>query len=184
MIAATNRDLEAAVESGTFRRDLFYRLNVFPVRMPSLRERVEDIPLLVEYLTARYAAKAGKKIKNIEKKTLELLQVYHWPGNVRELQNVLERAVILCESNTLWVDESWLQRECSRPSAAVKSVATESLGRLDVEREKEIIESALVESRGRIAGAAGAATKLGVPRSTLESRIRALGINKHRFKAA
>ena len=184
VIAATNRDLEAAVESGTFRRDLFYRLNVFPVRMPSLRERVEDIPLLVEYLTARYAAKAGKKIKNIEKKTLELLQVYHWPGNVRELQNVLERAVILCESNTLWVDESWLQRECSRPSAAVKSVATESLGRLDVEREKEIIESALVESRGRIAGAAGAATKLGVPRSTLESRIRALGINKHRFKAA
>ncbi len=177
VISATNRDLLAAADAGTFRRDLFYRLNVFPVHMPSLRERAEDIPPLVEYLTERYAGKAGKKIRNIEKKTLELLQAYHWPGNVRELQNVVERAVILCEGETFSVDETWLQRESPRrPEHAVPLASL-------VAQEKEMIESALTQSRGRVSGASGAAARLGIPRSTLESRIRSLNIDKHRFKS-
>ncbi len=178
VLAATNRDLQAAVEDGTFRRDLFYRLNVFPIHVPPLRDRVEDIPLLVEYLTDRYASKAGKKIRSVKKKTMELFQVYDWPGNIRELQNVVERAVILCDSDTLAVDETWLQHESPRPG-----VATRGLGRLDVNQEKEMIESALTESRGRVSGPVGAAAKLGIPRSTLESRIKSLQINKHRFKS-
>jgi transcriptional regulator with GAF, ATPase, and Fis domain len=184
VIAATNRDLQAAVDAGTFRRDLFYRLNVFPIRMPSLRERPEDIPLLVEYLTERYASKAGKKIRSVKRRTLELLQTYDWPGNVRELQNVVERAVILSEGDTLSVDESWLQRECHGATVSRASEAPKGLARPDADREQEIIELALAESRGRISGPTGAAAKLGIPRSTLESRIRSLGINKHRFKAA
>jgi formate hydrogenlyase transcriptional activator len=184
VLAATNRDLHAAVNAGTFRQDLFYRLNVFPIRLPSLRERAEDIPLLVEYLTERYASRAGKKIRSVKRQTLELLQAYDWPGNIRELQNVVERAVILCEDDTLSVDESWLQRECPPPSVNRANEATKGLVRLDADREKEIVESALAESRGRISGPAGAAAKLGIPRSTLESRIQSLGINKHRFKAA
>jgi len=184
VLTATNRDLQAAVDAGTFRQDLFYRLNVFPIRMPPLRERVEDIPLLVEYLSERYASKAGKQIRSIKKGTLELLQAYDWPGNIRELQNVVERAVILCDGDTLSIDESWLRREGPRPSVFIKSAVTERLGRLDADREKEVIESVLAESRGRISGPAGAAAKLGIPRSTLESRIRSLGINKHRFRAA
>ncbi len=184
VLASTNRDLQAAVNAGTFRQDLFYRLNVFPIRVPPLRERVEDIPLLVEYLTERYASKAGKKIRSIKKRTLELFQAYDWPGNIRELQNVVERAVILCDGDTLSIDEIWLRRECPGPSAEVTGAAIPGLKRLDIDREKEIIESALAETRGRISGPAGAAAKLGVPRSTLESRIRTLGINKHRFRAA
>jgi formate hydrogenlyase transcriptional activator len=178
VVAATNRDLQAAVETGTFRRDLFYRLNVFPIHVPPLRDRIDDIPLLVEYLTQRYAGKAGKKIKSVKKKTLELLQAYDWPGNIRELQNVVERAVILCDGDTLVVDETWLQRESPPPSGASRG-----LGRLDANQEKKMIESALAESRGCVSGPEGAAAKLGIPRSTLESRIRTLGINKHRFKS-
>ena len=178
VIAATNRDLEAAVEAGSFRRDLFYRLNVFPIRMPSLRERVEDIPLLVAYLAQRYASKMGKKINGIDKRTLELFQTYHWPGNVRELQNVVERAVILCEGATFAVDENWLPRTSPRP--APSGVALASLA----DREKEMIENALTQSRGRVSGPLGAAARLGIPRSTLESRIKSLNINKHRFRSA
>ena len=178
VLAATNRDLHAAVEAGTFRRDLFYRLNVFPIHVPPLRDRIDDIPLLVEYLTERYASKVGKKIKSVKKKTLELFQAYDWPGNIRELQNVVERAVILCDGDTLAVDESWLQRESPRPG-----VASRGLGRLDVIQEKEMIETALTDSGGRVSGPRGAAAKLGIPRSTLESRIRSLQINKHRFKS-
>jgi formate hydrogenlyase transcriptional activator len=178
VLAATNRDLHAAVEAGTFRRDLFYRVNVFPIHMPPLRERVDDIPLLLEYLTERYASKAGKKIKSFKKRTLELFQEYDWPGNIRELQNVVERAVILCDGDTLEVDETWLQRESPKPS-----VAMQGLSRPDVNREKEMIESALTQSQGRVSGPLGAAAKLGIPRSTLESRIRTLRINKHRFKS-
>jgi len=178
VLAATNRDLHAAVEAGTFRRDLFYRLNVFPIHVPPLRDRVDDIPLLVEYLTERYASKAGKKIRSVKKKTLELFQAYDWPGNIRELQNVVERAVILCDGDTLAVDESWLQRESPRPG-----VASRGLGRLDVIQEKEMIETALTDSGGRVSGPRGAAAILGIPRSTLESRIRSLQINKHRFKS-
>ena len=179
VVAATNRDLHAAVEAGAFRRDLFYRLNVFPIHVPPLRERIDDIPLLVEYLTERYASKAGKKIKSVKKRTMEQFQAYDWPGNIRELQNVVERAVILCEGDTLVVDETWLQRESPTPNGAPRG-----LGRVDVNSEKKMIESALKESRGCVSGPDGAAAKLGIPRSTLESRIRSLGINKHRFKSA
>ena len=175
--SATNRDLKAAVAAGTFRQDLFYRLNVFPIQMPSLRERADDIPLLVEYLIERYGKQAGKKIRNIGKKTLELFQSYDWPGNIRELQNVIERAVVLCDGETFTVDETWLKREGRRAGPAVPFVATL------VEREKEIIESALAQCHGQVAGPTGAAAKLGIPRQTLESKIKNLGIDKRRFRA-
>src|SRR5215472_13618233 len=178
IIAATNRDLQAAIDAGTFRRDLFYRLNVFPIDVPPLRDRKEDIPLLVEYLTERYASKAGKKIKNIEKRTLELLNAYQWPGNIRELQNVIERAVILCDGDTLSIDEVWLRHATGR-----QSEARNGLARLGSDREKVLIESALRESKGRVAGSAGAAAILGIPRSTLETKIRTLGIDKYLFKS-
>jgi formate hydrogenlyase transcriptional activator len=176
VLAATNRDLKAAVSGGNFREDLFYRLNVFPIQMPSLRERVDDIPLLVEYFIERYAKKAGKKIRNIRKQTLELFQAYEWPGNIRELQNVIERAVILCETETFSVDETWLKREGQRSGPAAPFVASLA------EREKEIIETALAACQGRISGPTGAAAKLGIPRQTLESKIKTLGINKYRYK--
>jgi formate hydrogenlyase transcriptional activator len=178
VVAATNRDLKPAVDAGTFRLDLFYRLNVFPVHVPSLRERTDDIPLLAKYFIDRAASSAGKKIRNVEKKTLDLLQAYHWPGNIRELQNVIERAVILCDRDTLCVDESCLQPEPT--GIPEKSVAlTQAL----LSRERQMIEAALEESRGRIFGPSGAAVKLGIPRSTLESRIKSLHINKFRFRA-
>ena len=178
VLAATNRDLKALVNAGTFREDLFYRLNVFPIQLPSLRERADDIPLLVEYLIERYAKKSGKKIRNIRKKTLELFQAYDWPGNIRELQNVIERAVILCEGDTFSVDETWLRRESHQANgSSVPFVATL------VESEKEMIETALAACHGRIAGPLGAASKLGIPRQTLESKIKNLGIDKHRFRA-
>jgi formate hydrogenlyase transcriptional activator len=177
VLAATNRDLTTAVAAGTFRQDLFYRLNVFPIRMPSLRERKDDIRLLVEYFIERYGKTAGKKFRNINKKTLELFQAYDWPGNIRELQNVIERAVILCDGDTFSVDESWLKRESLQVSGPGVPFAGTLLG-----REKEMIEAALAESRGRIAGPVGAAAKLGVPRQTLKSKIKRLGIDKLRFK--
>jgi formate hydrogenlyase transcriptional activator len=179
VVAATNRDLRTAVEAGKFRQDLFYRLNVFPIHVPPLRERVDDIPLLLEYLTERYANKVGKRIGSVKKKTMDLFQAYDWPGNIRELQNVVERAVILCDGETLEVDEAWLRRES--PEVAV---ATRGLGRPNENQEKEIIECALRECQGRVSGPLGAAAKLGIPRSTLESRIRILRINKHHFKSA
>jgi len=179
IIAATNRDLKASVGARTFRDDLYYRLNVFPIAVPPLRERKEDIPLLVEYLIERYASKLGKKIRLIHQKTLDVFQAYDWPGNIRELQNVVERAVILCEGDTFFVDESWLQAESPRSKAN-----EDGLARLDADREREIIEAALVESRGRVAGPSGAAAKLGIPRSTLETKIKKLGIKKNRFNAA
>ncbi len=177
VLAATNRDLVGAVNARRFRQDLYYRLNVFPIQMPSLRERLDDIPLLVEYLTARYAEKAGKQIQGIEKRTLDLLQRYRWPGNVRELQNVIERALILCESEILSVDESWLPAAAHRESHHPLHLAASMR-----DQERVMIESALASSRGRISGALGAAARLGIPRSTLESKIRALEIDKHRFR--
>jgi formate hydrogenlyase transcriptional activator len=177
VLAATNRDLEAAVAAGTFRQDLFYRLNVFPIRVPSLRERKDDIPLLVEYLVERYAKRAGKKISHIKKKTLDLFQAYDWPGNIRELQNVIERAVILSDGDTFSVDETWLKRE--PPQVASPRVALN--GSL-LRQEKEMIEAALAESHGRISGPTGAAANLGLPTQTLDSKIKRLGINKYRFK--
>jgi formate hydrogenlyase transcriptional activator len=177
VIAATNRDLDEAVAGGTFRQDLFYRLNIFPIQIPSLRERADDISLLLEYFVERYAKKAGKKIRNISKKTLDLFQGYNWPGNIRELQNVVERAVILCEGETLSVDETWLKRE-TRPHSGPTVLLATALE----EREREAIETALADARGQVGGPKGAAAKLGIPRQTLESKIKTLGINKFRFK--
>ncbi len=179
VLAATNTDLRAAVADGTFRQDLFYRLNVFPIRLPALRERVDDIPLLVEYLVERYAQKAGKKIRRISKKTLDLFQEYEWPGNIRELQNVVERAVVLCDGEVFGVDPSWLVPAPSNPTAPTIPLVTDL-----AEREKAMIEQALREAEGLISGPTGAAAKLGVPRQTLESKIRKLGINRRRFKAS
>jgi len=172
VIAATNHDLRAAVAAGTFRADLFYRLNVFPISVPSLRERADDIPLLVEYFVARYSRESGKSIRQIGKHTLTNLRAYHWPGNIRELQNVMERAVILTETDTLVVDESWLKSE-SAPSSPKRDLSTLE------DSEVEMIEAALAETHGRISGPTGAAAKLGVPRQTLESKIRRLGIDKY-----
>jgi formate hydrogenlyase transcriptional activator len=157
--------LKAAINAGAFRSDLYYRLSVFPIGVPPLRERKDDIPLLVEYLIERYASKAGKKIKNIHKRTLELFQAYDWPGNIRELQNVIERAVILCDGETFSVDELWLQSE-----SPGRSAAGHGLARIGADQERELIESALTESRGRVAGPSGAAARLGIPRSTLEKK--------------
>lgn len=180
VLAATNRDLEAAVAAGTFRKDLFYRLNVFPIRVPSLRERKDDIPLLVEYLVERYAKRAGKHISHIKKKTLDLFQAYDWPGNVRELQNVVERAVVLCDGGKLSVDEAWLPRK-SIPPLALGALAADK--KQFIERERKIIEAALAECHGRVSGRHGAAAKLGVPHQTLQSKIARLGIDKYQFKA-
>ena len=179
VLSATNEDLGAAVAEGTFRQDLFYRLNVFPIRIPALRERVDDIPLLVEYLIDRYAQAAGKKIKNINKGTLDLFQNYDWPGNVRELQNVIERAVILNDGDTFSVDETWLT-----PVTPKTATTTVPLVANLIDHEKEMIENALREAEGLISGPTGAAIKLGIPRQTLESKIRKLGINRHRFKTS
>jgi DNA-binding NtrC family response regulator len=178
VIAATNRDLPGAVATGDFRSDLFYRLNVFPIEIPPLRERKEDIPLLVEHLIDRYARKLGKKIRGVDQKTLDLLQAYQWPGNIRELQNVIERSVIVSETDDLTVDKSWLSQE---------SVSTSPINQLLSKKletqEREMIEAALAKTGGRVSGPSGAAVKLGIPPSTLESKIRSLNINKLRFKA-
>jgi formate hydrogenlyase transcriptional activator len=178
IIAATNRDLKAAVASGTFRQDLYYRLNVFPVEMPPLRERRKDIPLLVEYFIDRYARKAGKNIRRVSRETLELLQSYAWPGNIRELQNVIERSVIVCETANFSVDESWLSQQPRDTGAEPMLYLSDKVAA----QEKAIIEAALRESQGRVSGPSGAATKLGVARSTLDSKIRSLKINKNRFR--
>jgi len=177
VIAATNRDLQAAIAGGTFRQDLFYRLNVFPVRVPSLSDRAEDIPLLVEYFVGRYADRMGKRIRNVEKITMDLFQGYGWPGNVRELQNVVERAVILTEGETLCADETWFRIDSFQTAPQAASLKTRM-----TDQEKDLIESALSECRGKVSGPSGAAAKLGIPAATLESKIRSMGINKHRFK--
>jgi formate hydrogenlyase transcriptional activator len=174
VITATNRDLPAAIANGTFRSDLFYRINVFPVHVPPLRERREDIRLLVEYFIARFSNKAGKKIRHIDKKSLDRLQTYPWPGNIRELQNIIERSVIVCDTEDFSVDESWLshERNSSRPLA-------DEL----VTQEREIIEAALAQTAGRISGPTGAAARLGMPASTLDSKIKSLKINKRQFQS-
>ncbi len=176
VIAATNRDLQTAITNGSFRKDLYYRLNVFPIELPALVERASDIPLLVEYFIDRFSRKAGKKIDQIEKRTLERLQSCSWPGNIRELQNVIERAVIVCESRTFRVDPSWLTIEPAG-SRAARSLSVDLAA-----QEKEIIERALLKTAGRVSGPSGAASLLGMPASTLESKIKALRINKYKFK--
>ena len=185
VVAASNRDLETAVHAGTFRQDLFYRLNVFPIRVPPLRERKNDIPLLVEYLVERYARRAGKTVSHIEKKTLDILQAYDWPGNVRELQNVIERAVILCDGGTFSVDGTWLRprsAQLSRRLISRQGVLAEDKKEF-ADRERRTIEAALAECDGRVSGPRGAAAILGIPHQTLQSKIVSLGIDKGRFKA-
>jgi formate hydrogenlyase transcriptional activator len=176
VIAATNRDLQGAVAAGSVRSDLYYRLNVFPIKLPPLRERREDIPLLVNYFVDRLGKRAGKEIKNIRKKAMEALQEYSWPGNVRELQNVIERSLIVSETDEFSIDKSWISNEPRSPATQTAFVPASS--------ERERIEAALAQSKGRVAGKSGAAATLGVPASTLESRIRALKIDKAKFKFA
>jgi transcriptional regulator with GAF, ATPase, and Fis domain len=173
VISATNRDLQTAIADGAFRSDLYYRLNVFPIKLPPLRERKEDVPLLVNYFVDRYATRAGKKIKHIQKKALEALRDYSWPGNIRELQNVIERSLIIGETTEFSIDKSWVANEPQQPGSA----ATDQNA-----NERQRIEAALAQSNGKISGARGAAAKLGMPPSTLESRIRSLKINKFQFK--
>ncbi len=177
VVAATNRDLQAAIADGGFRSDLFYRLNVFPIEVPPLRERKEDIPLLVEYFVDRYATRDGKKITGIDRRSLELLQSYTWPGNIRELQNVIERSVIICDSANLSVDETWLALRPLPSDSAIQPLAEKLAS-----QEKEMIEAALAESQGRVSGPRGAAAKLGIPQSTLDSKIKSLKINKQQFR--
>jgi transcriptional regulator with GAF, ATPase, and Fis domain len=174
IIAATNRDLTAAVDAGAFRPDLFYRLNVFPVHVPSLKERKDDIPILVEYFVKRYADKTGKRISKIDKNTLELCASYDWPGNIRELQNIVERSVILCIGDTLRVEQAWLTAH-SANARSEQGNLTDALQSY----EKRLIEAALAESNGKVAGSDGAAARLGIPRSTLDARIKQLDIRRH-----
>src|SRR4029453_18778547 len=185
ILAATNRDLEKAVAPSAFRQDLFYRLNVFPIRVPSLRERAEDIPLLVEYLIERDPTKTGKPIRKINRSTVTLFQAYDWPGNIRELQNVIERAVILCDGDTFSVDETWLAHDpkaSEGPSIAIGTSLAQQ-HRIQSETERHLIEAALAKTGGRVAGPKGAAAKLGIPRQTLDSKITALGIDKYHYKS-
>jgi PAS domain S-box-containing protein len=178
IITATNRDLSAAIAAGAFRADLFYRLNVFPIHVPPLRDRKEDIPMLVEYFVKRFAEKMGKQIRKIDKTTLEQCQAYPWPGNIRELQNIIERSVILCGGDTFWLIAAWLTSQAS--PRRVSSPLTETLQN----QEKRIIEAALAGSRGKVAGPDGAAAKLGIPPSTLDSKIKQFKIEKHKFTPA
>jgi transcriptional regulator with PAS, ATPase and Fis domain len=179
VVAATNRNLQQAIAAGSFRSDLFYRLNVFPIEIAPLRERREDIPILVEYFIDRCASNVGKNIRGIEKSSLDLLQSYPWPGNIRELQNVIERSLIMCETESFSVDKTWLLPQ---------TIPTQPTDQAELHRrlqahEKDMIEAALRESRCKVFGPTGAAAKLGIARSTLESKIRSLKINKNLFKA-
>jgi len=180
VLAATHRDLDVLVAQGKFREDLLYRLNVVPIVVPSLRERADDLPLLVEYFITRFGKNAGKKFRTIDDKTLNLFRAYGWPGNVRELQNVIERAVILSEGDICAVDETWLKRPSSHTAARRAFALSSDLHK----REREMIEAALAASKGRVSGPTGAATKLGIPPKTLDSKIKRLGINKYQFKAS
>ncbi len=177
VITATNRDLPKSIDAGAFRNDLYYRLNVFPIEMPPLRERREDIPILVEYFIDRYASKAGKKIRGINKATLERLRSYAWPGNIRELQNVIERSIIVCETENFTVDESWLKREPDESDQASRPFF-----RMSEQEERKTIEAALADAGGRVSGQSGAAARLGLPPSTLDSKIRTLKIDKYKYK--
>ena len=177
IIAATNRDLAAAIAAGEFRTDLFYRLNVFPIEVPPLRQRKEDVPMLVEYFVKRYADKVRRRFSRIDKNTLKLCQSYHWPGNIRELQNIIERSVILCTGDIFWIDEAWLSSH-NAPRPESSGPLKQNLHNY----EKELIEAALAESNGKVAGQNGAAAKLGIPRSTLDLKIKQLNIKKHSIR--
>jgi DNA-binding NtrC family response regulator len=178
VVAATHRALEEMIVEKQFRLDLYYRLNVFPISIPPLRERREDIPLLVRHFVRQFAQRMHKSIESISAETMEALTRYPWPGNIRELQNVIERSVIVHREGDLAVKPSWLERECFSTEPSVRS-----LFRRSAVEEREMIDAALAEARGRVSGPLGAAAKLGIPPSTLESKIRAMNINKYSFKA-
>jgi transcriptional regulator with GAF, ATPase, and Fis domain len=178
VIAATNRELQDSIEAGMFRSDLYYRLNVFPIELPPLRKRTEDIPLLVEYFIDRYASRAGKKIRSIDRETLARLTSYTWPGNIRELQNVIERSIIVCDTESFTVDESWLSRAASQTGQPIRPFL-----RITTSEEKKVIEAALAEARGHVSGPTGAAARLGIPASTLDSKIKTLKIDKNRYRS-
>ena len=178
VVAATNRDLSVAIVEGSFRSDLFYRLNVFPIHVPPLRKRREDIPILVEYFVKRFAEQMAKRIRQIDRRTLEACERYPWPGNIRELQNIVERSVILCTGDTFSIDEAWL------PAQLPVGTDGPALPQTLLDQEREMIEAALLKSRGKVAGPRGAAATLGIPASTLESKIKQLGIEKRRFTPA
>jgi formate hydrogenlyase transcriptional activator len=175
VITATNRDLQREVNDGRFRADLYYRLNVFPIHSPSLKERSDDIPILVDYFISRFANRMGKRIRQVDRRTLEAMQQYSWPGNIRELQNVIERGVILADRDVFRLEPGTLPDES--PASEPSSTASP---RIDDQQAQ--IEAVLKETRGRIAGPGGAAARLGIPASTLESRIKSLKINKHQFR--
>ena len=180
IIAATNRDLDAAVANGTFRADLYYRLNVFPIQVPALRERQDDVLMLLEYFVHRFAQKMGKHFKKIDKRTVELFRSYPWPGNIRELQNVVERSVIVSSGAVFSVDAAWLSKDSRRVSLPQQPEPADA--NEDARRERQIIEDALAASRGRVSGPNGAAARLRVSPSTLENRIKKLRIRKSHFK--
>jgi transcriptional regulator with PAS, ATPase and Fis domain len=178
VIAATNCQLEILKANATLRSDLFYRLNVFPIEVPPLRERKDDVLMLLEYFVRRYAAKVGKKFGKIDKRTLQLFRSYDWPGNIRELQNVVERSVIVSSGDVFCVDEAWLFTDSRHGrSRQPYSVSADE----DSMRQRQIIEAALAECRGRVSGPNGAAAKLRIAPSTLESKIKSLKINKSHF---
>ena len=179
IVAATNRALEEMIVEKQFRLDLYYRLNVFPISIPPLRERPEDIPLLVRHFVRQFAQRMNKTIGRISPETMEALTRYPWPGNIRELQNVIERSVVLYAKGNLSVKKSWLSGECFQPEPAMQS-----LFRRSAREDRELIGAALAETQGRVSGPSGAAAKLGMPPSTLESKIRSMNINKYRFKTS
>jgi formate hydrogenlyase transcriptional activator len=172
VVTATNRDLAADVESGRFRRDLYYRLNVFPLHVAPLRERPEDIAPLVATFAAKYGIRVGRPVTRVDARSLRALAAYPWPGNVRELENIVERAVIVSRGGTLRIDREIL------PGADGASRLVDHLQ----ESERAVIEGALSASGGRVSGPQGAARSLGLPVSTLEFRIRKLGIDRFRHR--
>ena len=179
IVAATNRDLAQMTGTKQFREDLYFRLNVFPIRLPSLRERPGDIPLLVRHYVDKYSQRMNKRVETIPPEVMAALCSYSWPGNIRELQNVIERSVVLCDGDTFSSDEAWLKRES--PQLPGPSVP---FGAARADHERRMIEAALTECHGRVAGPAGAAAKLGIPRQTLDSKIASLRIDKRQFKTA
>jgi formate hydrogenlyase transcriptional activator len=186
VVAATHRNLENMMEKDQFRSDLYYRLNVFPIELPPLREREEDVLMLLRHFVDLHARRVGKRFAKIDQRTLDLFRSYDWPGNIRELQNVVERAVILCDRETFSVDEKWLQPKLTplSPTLAFRAGVLPEVWREFADREKRAIEAALAECQGRVAGPRGAAARLGIPRQTADWKIASLGIDKRRFRAA
>ena len=175
VVAATHRHLEEMIREKQFRSDLYYRLNVFPIQIPSLRERPQDIPHLVRHFVGEFSRRMNKTIEAISSETMERLTRYPWPGNIRELQNVIERSVVIHQKGSFTVRKGCLIQ------GSLQRAATQPAFRRSVNEDRRMIDAALAESQGRVSGPSGAATILGIPPSTLESKIRSLNINKHNF---